>query len=160
MFTLKINKYLLLLVCLMIPLAIGGLSGYLSMSGSREWYETLNKPFFTPPSWIFGPAWTLLYILMGVAWFLILRAANGPAKRNALRFFYIQLLLNFFWSILFFRNQLIELALFEIIVLWVCILLFIRYSLRSCRPAGILTIPYLAWVSFATALNAAIWWLN
>jgi tryptophan-rich sensory protein len=157
---LKINKYLLLFLCAITPLAIGGLSAYLSMTDSRAWYSTLNKPFFTPPSWIFGPAWSVLYVLMGITWYLLLKAPKGIARLNALRVFYVQLVLNFLWSILFFRFHWIELALIEIAVLWICIILLIFYTYKTHKLAAIITLPYLLWVSFATALNAAIWWLN
>jgi tryptophan-rich sensory protein len=150
-----------LVVAIVLPLVVGGLSGYATAQGVRSWYPTLVKPFFNPPAWVFGPVWTMLYILMGVAAFLVWRRGlTVDGVKAALGLFLVQLALNGLWSILFFGMQSPGLALIEIVVLWIAIAATIRaFSRVSPAGAGLLA-PYLAWVSFATLLNGSIWWLN
>jgi tryptophan-rich sensory protein len=125
------------------------------------WYAALAKPFWTPPNWIFGPVWTLLYTMMAVsAWLVWLRADGSGRVRNALLLFAVQLLLNGAWSWLFFGGHRMGLALAEILVLWAFILATTVAFWRIRRWAGILLLPYLGWVGFASLLNAALWWLN
>lgn len=125
------------------------------------WYATLNKPFFNPPNWVFGPVWTLLYLLMGISLYLIwITKTDKKTKRQALTFFFIQLGLNALWSILFFGLKSPSAALVGIIVLLIAICLTIRNFLRVSKLAAWLLIPYLAWVSFATILNLSILLLN
>ncbi|MFP4401269.1 MAG: TspO/MBR family protein [Candidatus Woesearchaeota archaeon] len=121
------------------------------------WYKTLEKPFFTPPNWLFAPVWILLFFLMGISLYLILKE-----KKNefALRFFFIQLGLNTLWSILFFGLQSPVIAFVDIILLWTFILLTIISSYKINRWAAFILIPYILWVSFASALNIAIAFLN
>lgn len=154
----KIAKILLFVV---VCVSIGYLSGMITRESVNTWYPTLEKPIFNPPNWIFAPVWTLLYIMMGVAAGLVW-TGNSDEKtiRRALGFFAIQFGLNALWSYLFFGLHNQFLALIEIILLW--LMIFETYNLfrRIDRTAGFLFIPYLAWVSFATILNASIWWLN
>lgn len=124
------------------------------------WYDTLDKPFFTPPSWLFGPVWTLLYLAMAVSGWLVWRERGLTGARTAMVLFFAQLALNSLWSIVFFGLESPGLGLIEILVLWAVIFLTIRAFQPINRPAAILLIPYLAWVTFATFLNAGIWWLN
>ena len=155
------NNGLKLVIAIALPLVVGGLSGYATSGGVSTWYPTLVKPPFNPPAWIFGPVWTLLYITMGVAAFLVWRqglAAEGV--RLALAVFIIQIALNGLWSILFFGLQAPGWALVEIILLWLAIVATLVLFWRVVPAAGLLLIPYLAWVSFATVLNASLWWLN
>ena len=155
------NNGLKLVIAIALPLVVGGLSGYATAGGVSTWYPTLVKPPFNPPAWIFGPVWTLLYITMGVAAFLVWRqglAAEGV--RLALAVFIIQIALNGLWSILFFGLQAPGWALVEIILLWLAIVATLVLFWRVVPAAGLLLIPYLAWVSFATVLNASLWWLN
>jgi benzodiazapine receptor len=149
-----------LFICLLIPLTIGGLSGFFTSSGINDWYVTLNKPSFNPPGYLFGPVWTLLYLLMGISLFIIWESPIGQIRTNALIIFTIQILLNFAWSFLFFKFRLPGLALIEIVMIWISILVMIILFSRVSKPAAYLQIPYLLWVSFATILNAAIWLLN
>ena len=140
-----------------------GLVGALFMGNKdvSNWYEYLRKPFFTPPNWVFGPAWTALYILMGVAVFLVWQ--KGTANRYvkvALVLFAIQLVLNALWTPLFFRLHMIGLALVEIIILWIFVLATTVSFYGVSKLACVLFCPYLAWLSFAVALNGSIWWLN
>ena len=138
-------------------LAVGGLGGWATAQSVAEWYPTLAKPSWTPPPWLFAPVWTVLYILMGVAAWLVWKAGNA---KGAMLLFGAQLLLNLAWSFLFFGARSPGLALIDIAVLWLAIAAMIfAYAFRS-RLAAYLTVPYLAWVSFAMALNAAVFMLN
>lgn len=155
-----IKAFSSLFICLLIPLAIGGLSGFATASGISDWYVTLNKPSFNPPNYLFAPVWTCLYILMGISLFIIWQSPMGQIRTNALIIFTIQILLNFLWSFLFFKFKMPGLALIEIMMIWISILAMIILFSRISKPAAYLQIPYLLWVSFATILNAAIWHLN
>lgn len=125
-----------------------------------EWYAGLDKPAFTPPSWVFGPAWTILYVLMAVAaWRVWVRAGFGGAPA-ALTLYFVQLALNAGWSVIFFGLRAPGWALAEIVVLWLAIMATTILFFRHSRLAGWLMVPYLLWVTFAAVLNAAIWWLN
>jgi tryptophan-rich sensory protein len=128
------------------------------MPGS--WYAALAKPSWTPPGWLFPPVWTFLYASMAVAAWLIWRGAERRGRVPALVLFFGQLVLNGLWSWFFFGEHLIGVALFDIVLLLVLILAATLTFWRLNRLAGILFIPYLLWVSFATALNFAIWRLN
>ena len=144
-----------------IPLVVGGLSGFVTAQGVQDWYPTLIKPSFNPPSWVFGPVWTLLYLMMGIASFLVWQKGwESGAVKTALAFFAIQLILNGLWSILFFGMRMPGLAFLEILVLWVSIGLTLVLFWRVTPVAGMLLFPYQAWVTFAAVLNGAIWILN
>lgn len=149
-----------LLVCILIPQVIGGLSAYITFEAIDGWYSTLAKPSFNPPNYVFGPVWTLLYLLMGVSLFLILNTEESIVRTRAVLVFGLQLFLNFWWSVFFFGFKRPEVALLEIITLWVAIIWMI-FSFRRVKPvAAWLQIPYLLWVTFAMILNAAIYILN
>ena len=122
-----------------------------------EWYPTLAKPSWNPPSWLFGPVWTLLYLMMGIAAWLVWRRGDSG---GALVIFGVQLVLNVAWSLLFFgwRNPLAGLV--DIVLLWIAIAITLVWFWRVDRVAGWLFVPYLAWVTFASALNFTIWRLN
>jgi len=138
--------------------AIGGTATGRSI---RDWYPTLRKPAVNPPSWIFGPVWTMLYLMMAVAaWLDWRRGRNTPIGKQALGLFAGQLGLNALWSILFFGLRAPGLALLEIVGLWAAIAAWLATSLRVDRRAAALIAPYLAWVSFASYLNFRIWKLN
>jgi tryptophan-rich sensory protein len=124
------------------------------------WYAALNKPSWNPPSWLFGPVWTLLYIMMAIAAWLVWRKGGWTLQRWPLGLFVIQWLLNAIWTPLFFGMHLIGLALVDIVLLWIAIVATLAAFWRVSKPAAWLLVPYLAWVSFATALNFAIWQLN
>lgn len=144
-----------------LPLAVGGVAGFFTSSSVNDWFTTINKPSFNPPAWLFAPVWTTLYLLMGIAFFIIwTKAAKGPLKRKAFIFYFVQLALNFCWSFIFFYAREIGWALVDITLLWLMILLTIIYFSKISKPAAWLLVPYIAWVSFATALNFAIWQLN
>ncbi len=149
------------IIAIAIPLSIGAAAGLFTASSVQGWYSTLNKPSFNPPNWIFAPVWTMLYILMGIAFYMIWKKeTTGLLKRNAVVFYFAQLVLNFFWSIIFFYAQQPGWALVDIIFLWLFIAATIYCFSKLSKPAAWLLVPYILWVSFATALNFAIWKLN
>jgi len=149
------------IVAVATPLLVGGLSGFATARGVQVWYPTLVKPSFNPPSWVFGPVWTVLYVMMGISAFLVWQKGwNHRAVRAALILFTIQLVLNGLWSVLFFGVQSPGLAFLEILILWAFIAGTTVQFWRVDPLAGTLLLPYAAWVSFAAVLNGAIWMLN
>lgn len=151
----QLRKYLSLVVFVVLVLGGGLLIGYATLPG--EWYASLRKPPFNPPNWIFGPVWSLLYILIAVAGWRTWRIQ--PATM-AMKLWVAQLILNFLWSPTFFGARMMGSALAVILLLLVCILLFIGRSWNADRPSAWLFVPYAAWVAFATLLNASLFWLN
>ncbi len=146
---------------LLLPLLAGGVGGVATSKSVATWYPTLKKPALNPPGWIFGPVWTTLYLLMGIAHYLVVREeAEAKLSRPARLFYWLQLALNSLWSVLFFGRRSPLAALVEIVFLWVAIVLTILTFARISRTAALLLLPYLLWVSFATYLNASIWHLN
>ena len=127
---------------------------------SAEWYQSINKPSWNPPSWVFGPVWTVLYTMMGIAAWIVWKEYGFKKAGAALALFFIQLVLNGLWSQIFFGMQQIGWALFEIVVLLTAIILTTILFFKKSKPAGWMMVPYIAWVGFATVLNGAIWWLN
>ncbi len=159
--SLQVSDIVSLAVAVIIPLVIGGLGGAATAPAIPAWYQGLNKPAWNPPNWVFGPVWTLLYILMGVAAWLVWRQGwDNPQVQGALVIFGVQLLLNLFWSLVFFGLRSPNWAVLEIVVLWGFILVTIVQFYRLEPVAGLLLIPYQLWVTFAAALNAAVWQLN
>lgn len=138
-----------------------GLGGLATAQGMDGWYQTLEKPAFSPPDGVFGPVWTTLYLLMVISAFLVWRQ-GWPSReaKLALSLFGIQLGLNMLWSVLFFGLQSPGAAFVELVMLWAAIAAWMAASWRVSRAAGALILPYLAWVTFAGVLNAAIWRLN
>lgn len=150
-----------LLISVTIPLAVGGISSIASARGVRDWYSTLATPPFNPPSWVFAPVWTALYVGMGVAAFLVWQKGwSDEAVRVALACFVVQLVLNGLWSVLFFGLQSPGWALVDVVLLWLSIALTVVLFWRVLPAAGVIMLPYLAWVSFAAVLNGSIWVLN
>ena len=148
-------------VAVTVPLVVGGLSGLVTAQGVRDWYPTLIKPSFNPPPWVFGPVWTLLYLMMGVAAFLVWQKGwESGAVKVALTLFTLQLILNGLWSVLFFGIRSPGLAFAEILLLWVSIGATAVLFWRVNPIAGMLLLPYEAWVTFAAVLNGSIWILN
>jgi translocator protein len=150
-----------LFISILIPLLVGAISSFFTRSGVDGWYAIANKPWFNPPNWIFAPVWTTLYILMGIALFLVWKAgADKTIKQTAIMLFAVQLTLNFFWSIIFFKLQQPGWAFAEIILMWIIILLTILWFGKISATAAWLLVPYICWVSFASVLNYCIWHLN
>ena len=148
------------MLCILLPLIIGAISGYATSSNIKTWYVTLQKPFFNPPNYLFAPVWTSLYIIMGLSLFLILQSPKTELRTRSIKVFSIQLTLNFLWSFLFFQFHNLGLALLEIVVMWCSILWMIVSFYKINKTAALINIPYLLWVTFATALNASIYFSN
>lgn len=149
------------IICLIIPLSIGALGGFFTMEAVKTWYTTLNKPSFNPPNYLFGPVWSTLYAIMGIASYLIWKRRNVTKNYTlAASVYFIQLVLNLMWSFIFFYQQQIGLALIEIIILLVAIIANSILFYRINKLAGLLYIPYIMWVSFATVLTYSIYMLN
>ena len=154
------NRYLKLALCITLPLLVGGISGYATATSITTWYTTLNKPFFNPPNYLFGPVLSLLYVLMGISLFRVLQSQKSEIRANAIIIFCFQLFLNFCWSFLFFKFQLLAISFIEIIMMWISIATMIYTFSKIDKVTAYLQIPYLLWVSFASVLNGAIWYLN
>jgi len=156
------KDYQKLIISVLIPLAVGFVGSFFTSDAIGNWYAGLEKPSFNPPSWLFAPAWTILYILIGISFYIVWKEGLEDLKNKniVIGVYSVQLFLNLLWSILFFglRNPLW--ALIEIIVLWFVILLNIVVFYRVRKEAGILLVPYLLWVSFASILNYYIFILN
>ncbi len=153
----KKTNYLKLMLAIIICEVAGAIGGIFTSNSVSNWYPTLIKPWFNPPAWLFGPVWTILYALMGITLYLLWESKKN---RMALRFFWIQLILNVLWSILFFGLKKPSLAFIGIVLLWGMILATIIYSKKVNKTASYLLVPYLIWVSFASILNLAIVVLN
>lgn len=150
-----------LILSIIICQAAGILGSFFTAPAIGEWYADLKKPSFNPPNWIFAPVWTILYALMGVTLFLVWRKGlTTKGAQTAIFLFAVQLVLNILWSFLFFGLKSPLYGFLEIIVLWVAILLTIISFLKISQPAGVLLIPYLAWVTFAALLNFSLLRLN
>ncbi len=149
-----------LLINIFIPLAVGGFSALLTMN-SMDSFESINKPPLSPPGWLFPVVWTILYILMGIAAYLVF-TSDKPKKQKstALIVYGVQLFFNFLWSLIFFNREDYLFAFIWLVALWALILANIILFYRISKPAGILLIPYLLWVTFAGYLNFAIYILN
>jgi translocator protein len=180
---LKRNDWISLAVAVLLPQLAGGLGAVATVSSVNTWYRKLKKPSWNPPSWLFGPVWTVLYLLMGVASWLIWRQGSQrsaesalapvegaagprltlpeePETRQALAFYGGQLALNTIWSLIFFGLRSLGGALAEIGALWTLIAITAVRFFRLKPAAGWLLVPYLAWSTFAAVLNGAIWRLN
>jgi len=160
----KKNKNQLIIACffgIIISIGVGFLSSLVTRDAIPTWYKYLNKPFFSPPNWLFSPVWTLLYTLMGIAvgrvWFYGKRHELG---KKALYYFIAQLIFNGLWSLVFFWIKSPFIALLVIFILWILILRSIYWFRFIDRNASLMLYPYLAWVSFATILNISILYLN
>lgn len=162
------DRLIALVLSVALPLVLGGAGGVITASAIPGWYAELAKPSWNPPSWLFGPVWTILYVAMGIAawriWSLGTARDASPTVeagvRSALLVYGIQLLLNASWTPVFFGLKRVDLALVIIVLMLAAIVETVRRFNRLDRPAAALLLPYLAWVTFATMLNASIWLLN
>ena len=178
------NKTLKFIIAIAVSELAGVIGSVFTLPSIPTWYATLNKPALNPPSWVFGPVWTTLFLLMGISLYLVWsknwqvshrmweggkRAWNRYSERlwtgswqkaNVIALFAIQLFLNAFWSVLFFGLKVPGFAFFELLALWFAILYTIINFYRISKPAAYLLIPYLLWVSFAGYLNYAVWMMN
>jgi translocator protein len=153
------NKIVTLIACIVLCILMGSAPTLLSIDALKNWFPTIIKPSWNPPSYLFGPVWTLLFTQMGISIWQILHT-NNSSKPKAYRIFIIQFALNLLWTILFFTLQSPGLALIEIILLLLSIAYTIITFYKIKKSAAYLLIPYFAWVSFATVLNATIYVLN
>ncbi|GAA0877356.1 TspO/MBR family protein [Algoriphagus jejuensis] len=153
------SKYLKLIISLALPQLAGGLGAFFTITAVDSWFATLVKPSWNPPSWLFGPVWTFLYVLMGIACYLIWKS-DFPRKETLLKLYALQLVLNTLWSPAFFGMKSPLLGLMVIVPLWAAIILCVIKFKKASPLASGLMVPYLLWVTFATALNTAILMLN
>ncbi|MDP2638765.1 MAG: TspO/MBR family protein [Candidatus Azambacteria bacterium] len=173
-----------LIVSILICQLAGVVGSIFTAPAIKTWYVSLNKPYFSPPNWIFAPVWTVLFLLMGISLYLVwaknwhIEVKAGEAERktwnpisrklltgswreeNAVLIFVLQLILNVLWSVIFFGLKSPGLAFFEILMLWFAILYTIVNFYRISKFASFLLLPYILWVTFATVLNFAVWRLN
>lgn len=140
--------------------AVGALSGFLSMSGMEAFNQTAIQPPFSPPAWVFPVVWSILYALMGISAARIRLAPPSPVRSKGINLFIAQLIVNFFWSLIFFNAQAYGFALLWLILLWVLVLWMIITFYSTDPLAALLQIPYLLWLTFAAYLNFSIWQLN
>jgi len=157
----KSIEFLKLIFTIVICHSAGFIGAIFTSSAILTWYDSLKKPFFSPPNWIFGPVWTILYTLMGISAYLVWRQGiHNSQVKTALIIFGVQLFLNAIWSPIFFGLRALFFALVVIIILWIAILLTILSFLKISKIAAVLLIPYILWVSLATILNYSLWVLN
>jgi translocator protein len=161
---LKVNilkNTVLLLFCIFICQLAGIIGSYFTVNSIPTWYASLNKPYLNPPNWLFGPVWFTLYTLMGISLFIVWKNRKRlRGIKSTMTIFFLQLLLNTLWSIVFFGMHNIGFALVVIVLLWIFILAMIITFYRVSTVAGLLQIPYLLWLSFAVYLNISIFILN
>jgi translocator protein len=150
-----------LIAAILVCEGTGLLSGWIGSAYKNEWFDQLRKPSWNPPGYIFGPVWTTLYLLMGISLWLVWKdTKENRMRRSALIFFGLQLLLNFCWSIIFFRLQSPGWAFLDIVLLFCFILVTIFQFASISKTAAWLLVPYISWVSFAACLNFVIWKMN
>lgn len=150
---------LLFIGCFILCQAAGGVGVIATMPNIPTWYEHLHQPSFRPPNWLFGPVWTILYTLMAVALYKVIKSSH-PHRNNAIVVFLIQLIFNAAWSFLFFEYHLLAVSLIEIVIMLALIIGFTFIVKPVSKVAMYCFLPYIAWVCFATLLNASIWYLN
>ena len=153
-------RWISLVVWLGLCLGVGGLGGRWTAPEIPGWYRSLAKPSFNPPSWVFGPVWTMLYVLMACAAWIISGTVASPLRLGALALFLVQLALNLAWSWIFFHRHALGAALVEVALMWLAIGATTLVFSQSSPLAAWLMAPYWAWVSFAALLNVAVWRLN
>ena len=145
---------------LAVTFAAAGVSSLFTIQEIPTWYANIHKPTFNPPNEIFGPTWTLLYLLMAIAAWLVWKEPASRLRSRGLLLYWVQLALNFAWSLIFFKQHRVGFALADIGLLWLAIALTCAAFFRLNKAAGWMFVPYLAWVSFASVLNFEIWRLN
>jgi tryptophan-rich sensory protein len=156
----KLKGLIKFVLSISLPLAVGAAAGMSTSQSVRGWFTELNRPFFSPPNWVFAPVWTTIYILMGISFYLIWKSPAGRERYRAMAVYFVQLFLNFCWSFIFFYFRLTGWALAEIILLWLMIIAMIVAFYRVKPAAAYLNFPYLLWVTFASILNGAYFVLN
>jgi benzodiazapine receptor len=155
-----LREWIVLAGFLALCLAVAGLGAFFTGSSVGTWYLTLRKPSWTPPNWVFAPVWTVLYCMIAISGWMVWRSSGLRSRAVPLVLFAVQLLLNLVWSYLFFGLRSPMLGALDITVLWLTIAAFAVVTWNLARPASLLFIPYLAWVTYAGALNWAVWLMN
>ncbi|MCX6801096.1 MAG: tryptophan-rich sensory protein [Candidatus Diapherotrites archaeon] len=157
----KKTDFARLIGCIILCEIAGATGSVFTFPMINTWYSSINKPFFNPPNWIFGPVWTALFLLMGISLYLVLeKGLQKKEVKKAASIFGVQLLMNILWSVLFFGLMSPFLAFIEIIFLWLAIAFTIKSFYPTSKKAAWLLVPYICWVSFALILNFAVWMLN
>lgn len=157
----NITSFWKLAIAIILCEGIGIISGLLTANEIGNWFTTINKPMWNPPGYLFGPVWTILYLLMAIALWLVWKTpTESAAKSNAINFFIFQLSLNFLWSLFFFKLHSPALAFLNILLLIITILITIFSFAKISKNAAWLLVPYISWVCFAAVLNYTIWMLN
>jgi tryptophan-rich sensory protein len=156
----KNKKIFTYIVAIVICQSAGIIGSIFTAPAVRGWYVGINKPSFSPPNWVFAPVWTTLFLLMGISLAIVWLSEKNDLRKKALRIFFVQLILNTLWSIIFFGMENPLLAFIEIIVLWFAILYTIILFRKIDKKASYLLVPYILWVTFASVLNLAIAILN
>ncbi len=157
----KTENIFKLIVSLVLCYGAGAIGGLFTAPQIKTWYAFLDKPFFNPPSWLFAPAWTLLYTLMAISVFLIWKEyGKDPHVRSSVVLFFVHLFFNFIWSIFFFYWHQLLVAFIDIVLIWLFIIILILRFQKINKVAAYLLAPYLAWVTFASLLNFSVWILN
>lgn len=154
------KKVITLFISIIIAQLAGAVGSVFTAPSIQGWYAFLEKPFFSPPNWLFAPAWITLYTLMGIAAFFIWQKKGELGVKSALKLYGVHLVFNALWSIIFFGLKNPGLAFIEILILWVLIVVVACKFYKIQKLAGLLFIPYILWVTFATVLNFSIWQLN
>lgn len=139
---------------------VGAAAGFLSREGTELYQQSILKPAFSPPGWVFPVVWSILYLLMGIAAARIALSSENPAKRSALRIYVIQLAVNFLWPLIFFNLQAFGAAFLWLVLLWALIVWMVLSFREIDKAAAWLVLPYLLWVAFAGYLNFGVWMLN
>jgi tryptophan-rich sensory protein len=156
----KLKQWRPYIISALIALAVGGLSALLSMDGMAAYNTAVMKPPLTPPGWVFGVVWTILYALMGISAARIWLSKDSEAKSKGLNLYVAQLIVNFFWSLIFFNAQAFGFAFFWLLLLWALVLLMILQFNKVDKKAALLQIPYLIWLTFAAYLSFGVWIMN
>ena len=161
MMNFSLKEVLKLIASIIVVFIAGAIGNFFTLSEITTWYTTLTKPTWTPPNWVFGPVWTTLYILMGIALYLVW--SSGLDRKDvkiAIVVFFVQLILNTLWSLVFFGMHSLFGGLVTIVILWIAILVNIILFYRISKPAGLLLVPYIIWVSIASYLTYSVYLLN
>ena len=155
------RSLVLLVLCIALPLIAGFIGAVFTLPAIPGWYAGLQKPVFTPPSWVFGPVWTVLYVLMGISLWLVIREGwQSRSSRIGVALFIVQLAANVGWSVIFFGLHMLAAAFVEVLVLFCLIAATMAVFLKISRTAGLLLVPYLCWTAFASFLTGMVWVLN
>lgn len=157
----NLKEVVRLIVSILIVFIAGTIGSTATLPQIPTWYASLAKPSWAPPNWLFGPVWTILYILIGIALFLVWK--EGISRKDvklAISVFVVQLVLNVLWSVIFFSYNSLLGGLVVVIILWIAILANIIFFYRVSKPAGLLLVPYIVWVSIASYLNYSVYLLN